>query len=68
MNVTKAIGLAAVGALLILATPIGSAQAMSLNNPGAAIAVQDGSMPVTTEVGWHGWHHHHHHHRWHHWH
>ncbi len=66
MNVSKTIGLAAVGALLVLAAPAQRAQALSLANPGAAAAVQD-SKPVTTEVrwghhhhgGWHrGWHHH----------
>jgi len=64
MNVTRVIGLAAVGALLILAAPIGGAQAMSLNNPGAEAAVQDGSRSMTTEVRWHR----HWHHRWHGWH
>ena len=62
MNVTKVIGLAAVGALLILAAPTGGAQAMTLN-PGVAAAAQDGSRPMTTEVGWHR-----HHHHWGHWH
>jgi hypothetical protein len=65
MNVTKAIGLAAFGAWLILAAPIGGAQAMTLNNPGISATAQDGSRPMTTEVGWH---HHWHHHHWHHWH
>jgi hypothetical protein len=60
MNVTRLLGLAAVGALLILAAPAERAQAMSLANPGAAAAVQDSSKQ-TTEVGWHHhWHHHHH--------
>ena len=36
-------GLAAVGALLILAAPTERAQAMSLSNPGAAVVVQDNS-------------------------
>jgi hypothetical protein len=52
MNVTKILGLAAVGALLILATPVERGQALSLSNPGAATAVQDGSKQATTEVGW----------------
>ena len=64
MNVTKVLGLAAVGALLMLAAPAERAQALSLSNPGAAAAVQDGSRQVTTEVRW-GHHHHHHHHHWH---
>jgi hypothetical protein len=61
MNVTKALGLAAIGALLILAVP---AQALTLANPGAAAAVQD-SAKQTTTVGWHRhWHRHWHHRRW----
>jgi hypothetical protein len=63
MNVTRLLGLAAVGALLILAAPAEHAQAMSLANPGAAAAVQD-SAKQTTTVGWHRhWHHHWHHRR-----
>jgi hypothetical protein len=57
MNVTKFLGLAAVGALLVLAAPVERAHAMSLSNPGAAAAVQDGSKQTTTEVRWHRrWH------------
>ena len=64
MNVTKVLGLAAIGALLMLAAPVERAQAMSLSNPGAAAAVQDGSRQITTEVRWgHHWHHHRHWHR-----
>ena len=68
MNVTKVLGLAAVGALLILAAPSERAQALSLASPGAAAAtVQDGKQ-MTTEVRWrrhhrHRGHHRHHHHR-----
>jgi hypothetical protein len=61
MNVTRILGLAAVGALLILAAP--TAQALSLANPGAAAAVQESSKQATTEVRWH---HHYHRHHWHH--
>jgi len=67
MNVTKILGLAAIGALLMLAAPVERAQAMSLSNPGAAAAVQDGSKQTTTEAGWHRGHrggHHHHHRHW----
>jgi hypothetical protein len=60
MNVTKVLGLAAVGALLVLAAPAERAQALSLSNPAAATAVQDGSKQITTEVRWGRWHH-----RWH---
>jgi hypothetical protein len=62
MNVMRLLGLAAVGGLLILAAPAERAQALSLANPGAAAAVQQGSKLETTEVHWH----HHRHHRWHH--
>jgi Spy/CpxP family protein refolding chaperone len=64
MNVTKLLGLAAVGGLLMLAAP--TAQAVSLSSPGAAAAtMQDGSQKLTTEVRWGrrgGWHRGH---RWH---
>ena len=65
MNVTKVLGLAAVGALLMLVAPTERAQALSLSNPGATAAVQDGSKQMTTEVRWHHrWHHRRH---WRHW-
>lgn len=65
MQMTKVLGLAAVGAMLVLAAPTERANAFSLSNPGAAAAVQEGIKPATTEVRW--WRHrHHHHHRWHH--
>ena len=60
----KVLGLAAVGALLVLAAPAERAWALSLSNPGAAAAVQDGSKEMLTEVHYR----HHYHHRWHHWH
>jgi len=64
MNVTKILGLAAVGACLVLAAPAERAQALSLINPGAAATIQDNSK-LTIEVHWH--HHHGRHHRhWHH--
>jgi hypothetical protein len=64
MNVTKVVGVAAIGALLMLAAPTERAQALSLSNPGAAAAVH-GSKQMTTEVRWHHrWHHHRH---WRHW-
>jgi hypothetical protein len=58
MNMMKVLGLAAVGVLLVLAAPAERARALSLSNPGAAAAVQDGSKQMTTEVRWHR-------HRWH---
>jgi hypothetical protein len=59
MNVMRVLGLAAVGALLILAAPAERAQALSLANPGAAVAVQDSAKPGTTEVYWRRhWHRH----------
>jgi hypothetical protein len=62
MQVTKVLGLAAVGALLVLAAPTERAQALSLSNPGAAAAVQQDAKPATTEVRWGR----HYHHRWNH--
>ena len=74
MNVTKVLGLAAVGALLTLAVPAERALALSLSNLGAAAAVQEGSKEIsgTTEVHWrhhrwHRWHHRHHHRHWRRW-
>jgi len=64
MQMTKILGLAAVGALLAIAAPAERANALSLSNPGAAAAVQDDIKPAATEVRWR--HRHHHHHRWHH--
>jgi len=69
VTATKIIGLAAVGALLVLAAPTERAQALSLSNPGAAAAVQQETKADTTEVRWgrhHGWHRGWHRHRWHH--
>lgn len=75
MQFTKIMGLAAVGALLALASPAERANALSLSNPGAAAAVQDDARLATTEVHWrhrhhhrwHRWHHRHHHRHWHRW-
>jgi hypothetical protein len=76
MNRTKVLGLAALAAVLLVASPVQRAGAVSLINPGAATAVQEDARQVTTEVRWgrhHGWHrgwHHRRHwgwhrHRWH---
>jgi hypothetical protein len=64
MNVTRILGLAAVGALLAIAAPAERAQALSLANPGAAAAVQETSKQGSvTEVRWHRrWHRHWHRH------
>jgi hypothetical protein len=67
MRIIKVLGLATVGALLVLAAPAERAQALSLSNPGAAAAVQDGSKQMTTEVRWHRWHRWHHHRHWRRW-
>ena len=60
MNGTKVLGLAAVAAVLVVASPVQRAGAVSLINPGAATAVQDDTRQLTTEVRWHhrhwGWH------------
>jgi hypothetical protein len=60
MNGTKVLGLAAIAAVLVVASPARQAGAVSLINPGAATAVQDDTRQLTTEVRWghHGWHHH----------
>ena len=69
MKVMKVLGLAAVGAVLVLAAPAERANAMSLATPGAATTVQDNANHTTTQVrwghghdrGWHrGWHRGHH--------
>ena len=70
MQMTKVLGLAAVGAMLAIAAPTERANAFSLSNPGAAAAVQEDIKPATTEVRWgrhrhhHRWHHRHHGRRW----
>jgi hypothetical protein len=77
MNGTKILGLAAIAAVLVVASPARQAGAVSLINPGAVTAVQDDTRLPTTEVrwghrhgGWHrGWHHRRHwgwHRGWHH--
>ncbi|WP_298280759.1 hypothetical protein [uncultured Bradyrhizobium sp.] len=60
MKVMKVLGLAAVGAVLVLAAPAERANAMSLATPGTATTVQDNANQSTTQVrygrGWHrGW-------------
>ncbi|WGR94810.1 hypothetical protein MTX26_01860 [Bradyrhizobium sp. ISRA443] len=58
MKVTNVLGLAAVGAVLVLAAPTERAQALTLATPGAAATVQDDSNQMTTQVHWRGrgWH------------
>ena len=72
MTLTKVLGLAATGGLLVLAMPAQHANAVSLINPGAAAAAQDDAQlaarQMTTEVHWHHHWHHGYHGRWHHWH
>ncbi len=65
MNVTKVLGLTAIGALLVLAAPAQQAQAMSLANPSTAAATQQASKTDTTQVYWRRhWHRHWHHRHW----
>ena len=69
MNGTKVLGLAAAGALLVLALPVERASAVSLANPGVAGTIHEDLKQLTTEAHWHHhhWYHHHwHHHHWHH--
>lgn len=63
MKMTRVLGLAAIGAMLVLAAPTRQAQALSLANPAGVTAIQESSKTTTTEVRWHHrWHHHWHHH------
>jgi hypothetical protein len=65
MKMTRVLGLAALGAVLVLAAPAQQAQALSLANPATATAIQESSKVTTTEVRWHGrghWHRHWHRH------
>ena len=68
MNVTRVLGLAAVGGLLMLAAPVERAQALSLASPGAAATVQGDTKQATTEVHWRRHHHYRRHWRHRHWH
>jgi hypothetical protein len=54
MKMTRVLGLAAIGAVLVLAAPVKQAQALSLANPATVTAIQEGSKISTTEVRWHG--------------
>jgi len=57
MIVTKLLGVAAVGAMLVLVAPAERAQAMSLASPGGATVAQGAAVQQTTEVRWHRhWH------------
>jgi hypothetical protein len=61
MKMTRVLGLAAIGAVLVLAAPAQQAQALSLASPATVTAVQEGSKATTTEVRWHRrWHRHRH--------
>ena len=51
MKVTKVLGLAAIGAVLVLIAPGERARALSLASPGPAAAVQEDAKPATTEAG-----------------
>jgi hypothetical protein len=65
MKMTRVLGLAAIGAVLVLAAPAQQAQALSLANPAAATTIQEGSKATATEVRWHRrWHRHWHHRHW----
>jgi hypothetical protein len=71
MNSKRILGFFAVAGLLIITAPSEYAMALSPINPGA-VAAQEESGKLTTEVYWrHGWHRHHwrhwHHRHWRHW-
>ena len=56
MKVTNILGLAAVGAVLVLAAPTERAYAVSLASPAASTTVPQDARTATTEVRW-GRHH-----------
>lgn len=67
MNAKPILVFLAFAALLLVTAPNERARASSLSSPGAAIAVQNNSNNLTTEVRWHshysghrhfGWHRH----------
>lgn len=59
MNVKKIFGFVAIAGLLFVAAPTQQANAMSLNGPGMAAAVQGGANEkMTTEVQYRRDHHH----------
>jgi hypothetical protein len=55
MKVTRLLGLAALGGLLMLAVPTERAQAVSLSSPGVAATTVQGGSQMTTEVRWRRW-------------
>ena len=61
MNIRKILGFAAIAGLLFVAAPTDRAQAMSLNSPGIAAAVQGDVAEGVTQVQYHhhGYRHHH---------
>jgi hypothetical protein len=65
MHVKKILGFAAIGALLIAATPAQQAQAATPLNPGVTTTAQGDAGKLTTEVRYHRrhWRHRHWHHR-----
>ena len=66
MHVTRILGFAAVGALLIVAAPAQQALAATPVNPGIATTAQGNTGKLTTEVHWRHNGHWNHHHHWHH--
>jgi hypothetical protein len=52
MKMTKVLGLAAVGAVLVLAAPVQRANAVSLATPAASSTVPQDARTATTEVRW----------------
>jgi hypothetical protein len=53
MKMTRVLGLAAIGAILVLAAPTPQAQALSLANPAGATKIDERSNASTTQVHWH---------------
>jgi len=53
MKTTRVLGLAAIGAMLVLAAPTPQAQALSLANPASVTAIEASSKASTMQVHWH---------------
>lgn len=63
MDFRKILGLLAVGGLLVFGAPTQQAQAASPLNPGVAVALQEGSSSLTTQVQYRRHHRHYNHRR-----
>jgi hypothetical protein len=53
MKIMRLLGLAAIAAFLVVATPAQRAQALSLVNPAGVTAIEASTKASTTQVHWH---------------